>query len=865
MTESSGVYYPRPFTAEEEEERIALGLTPAQYAVISDPARFVMMLGGRRLGKCSHELCEIWMADGTKKFVKDVRPGDEIIAVDESTLRLVRRRVVAVANNGEQDCVEVRTGRRSVIVTPNHPFMANGVSYEWAERLKKGDLVAVPKAFPYFGEQRLLDHEVDFLGLWMADGRDNYYFKKRPELIRTYEAAVSGFGCKIKPSGDNGVTWISYQEDKTHRFDRNRVRLFLESLDLWGLGSKEKFIPSCIWRAPRDQVARFLNLFITSDGSISRQPKGTWVVEFGLANEQLAKDVADLLHRFGIRGGFRHKIHSKRSSVTGEPFESWNFAISDPESVLTFCTEIGMFGQEEKVAAAKQYATDIRININAYLPIEHDDFVAGMVYAPEKKSRKAHNNRVAPDAPRDLLETLKNWRKQTPSRVSKARFEQLRPYSGGRYDHIVDADIAWEEVKEVRPAGRHRTYDLQIEDTHNFIVNGFVTHNTFLLITSAILEAQKGPMRKIGLVSPTLKMARKNIWEDLKRAIPKEHIAHKNETELRIELKYWESSIRLFTAEDNGDNIRGIGLDWVGLDEMCDIPSGAWFAAIRPALSDRKGRALLVGTPKSGTWPEDLYNYAMSGVDAQWSAHRYTSLQGGIIDESEIEEAKRQLSPTIYAQEYLASFANSTNRVYPEFSRLVHVQKDIEDRGGPLLLGSDQNVVPYVCVIGQRGYRDNLPCLEIFDEIVLYGGSTQILVEELKARWHNERSGEWSRHLTMSPDPNARNRHTSAGGKTDFMQFASAGILTLPPRKTAVRDKINTVRALLKNANGQSRLWIHPRCKHLINALEKLVYQEGTSQPQKGEWDHACDAIAYLILKHFPIREMVAGMAQMKG
>jgi hypothetical protein len=49
---------------------------------------------------------------------------------------------------------------------------------------------------------------------------------------------------------------------------------------------------------------------------------------------------------------------------------------------------------------------------------------------------------------------------------------------------------------------------------------------------------------------------------------------------------------------DNYDSLRGVGLDFVVLDEVADIHPEVWTEVIRPALSDRMGCALFIGTPR---------------------------------------------------------------------------------------------------------------------------------------------------------------------------------------------------------------------------------------------------------------------------
>ena len=67
-------------------------------------------------------------------------------------------------------------------------------------------------------------------------------------------------------------------------------------------------------------------------------------------------------------------------------------------------------------------------------------------------------------------------------------------------------------------------------------------------------------------------------------------------------------------------------------------------------------------------------------------------------------------------------------------------------------------------------------------------------------------------------------------------------------------DRINTVNARLCNAQGERRLFISPKCTHLIKALDGLTYKDGTKIPDKSSGlDHISDALGYLIMGVFPI------------
>jgi phage terminase large subunit-like protein len=100
--------------------------------------------------------------------------------------------------------------------------------------------------------------------------------------------------------------------------------------------------------------------------------------------------------------------------------------------------------------------------------------------------------------------------------------------------------------------------------------------------------------------------------------------------------------------------LRGDGLDFAVLDEAAYMKPEVWTEAIRPALSDRRGRALFISTPKGGNWYGDLYKYAKDRQDDTWRAFQYKSVSNPYLDPNEIISARDVQSDRLFRQEYEA-------------------------------------------------------------------------------------------------------------------------------------------------------------------------------------------------------------------
>ena len=341
-------------------------------------------------------------------------------------------------------------------------------------------------------------------------------------------------------------------------------------------------------------------------------------------------------------------------------------------------------------------------------------------------------------------------------------------------------------------------------------------------------------------VAPSYRMAKQIAWIMIKKKLKDMRwIKHTNEAELTITLK--NNSRICLRGADNPDSLRGIGLDFLVLDECGDIEETTWSEVLRPTLSDTKGRALFCGTPKGiGNWLYDLY----TNQDEDWSSHSFTTIQGGFVPESEIEAAKRDLDKKTFDAEYNATFTTYEGIVYYGFHRDHNVDTFTFDRPQNIIhVAIDFNVAPLSAVIFVL--KDNK--MYVIDEIELHGSNTDELCNEVVSRFPGTK-------IFAYPDPSGRARKTNSA-KTDFHILQNNGfIVKAPNRHLPVRDRINAVNSKLHNGAGERGIMIHPKCKKLITCLERQIYKSGTNQPDKdGGFDHLNDALGYAVSWLFPI------------
>jgi hypothetical protein len=350
-------------------------------------------------------------------------------------------------------------------------------------------------------------------------------------------------------------------------------------------------------------------------------------------------------------------------------------------------------------------------------------------------------------------------------------------------------------------------------------------------------------------VCPSYRQAKNIWWLKLKKKLFALHWIKKiNEAELTIYLK--NGSLIALKGAENYDSLRGNRVDFLVMDEVADIKPEAFYESLRPTLSDSLGEGLFMGTPKGLNWAYDLFNNTQT--DDEWASWQFTTEEGGNVPPEELESARRLLDERTYKQEYQGSFESFSGRIYYAFEREKNVEKcveyDLENGHYPEILhiGEDFNIDPSVSVVA---YERADGVLHVIDEIGIFSSNTDEMVAEIKTRYPKSK-------IFVYPDPAGRQRKTSANGMTDIIILQNAGFVVKAPNShPPVRDRINAVNSRMLSSTGEVRLVVEPRCKRIIEGLERQVYKEGSQQPDKDSgYDHWNDALGYMVHFRYPLK-----------
>lgn len=358
--------------------------------------------------------------------------------------------------------------------------------------------------------------------------------------------------------------------------------------------------------------------------------------------------------------------------------------------------------------------------------------------------------------------------------------------------------------------------------------------------------------------NPTRPQAKAIFWEDMKKLIPACLIEKISETELTITLSHNGARIEVH-GMDSPERIEGSPIDFIVIDEVANIKPHAWDAHVRPGLSTlgRPGFAWLVGVPEGRNHLWKLWKKAIDPNNRAWEGFTWKS--SDILPKWEVAEARSTMDPQLFAQEFEGAFNTATGLVYYTFERSQHAVRKLKiDPDLPLILGLDFNVAPGTATIMQEqafsieGFKPT--CTAICDEVWIPKDSNT----ERVSRAIIDKYGDHPSKVIVYGDPAGGARKTSARATDwDIVEeivgghFRDRGISYEKRVRTADpghRSRINSLNSRLRSADGKRGMLIDPRCKHLIDDFEGVVYLEGTNEPDKKadlELTHLSDGVAY--------------------
>jgi hypothetical protein len=353
---------------------------------------------------------------------------------------------------------------------------------------------------------------------------------------------------------------------------------------------------------------------------------------------------------------------------------------------------------------------------------------------------------------------------------------------------------------------------------------------------AALENKNKNP--RFAYISPTFKQSKSIAWDYIKQFTYGIPGIKYNETELRVDFPNG-ARITLLGSE-NCDGIRGIYLDGCVIDEYANVNERLFPEIIRPALSDRKGFCVFIGTPQGmNNNFYELYQHAQQNTK-DWFYFKAKASKTQIVDEEELEKAKEIMGENKFKQEFECEWtANIEGAIYGKVIADMENKRQIGrvpyDPSLPVNTSWDLGVSDHTAIIfwQQMGRSVN-----VIDYIEERGQGLPFFAQLVK-----EKDYIYQDHFA----PHDIEVTDFSNGKTRREVAYQLGIRFKVVPKLPLEDGIHATTMLLP------RVWIDvDHCKKLIDALRHYhrKYIDKTrmfrSKPVHDWSSHACDAMRYL-------------------
>ncbi|MGH4007237.1 MAG: intein-containing recombinase RecA [Pseudonocardiaceae bacterium] len=423
---------------------------------------------------------------GQTHLIEDIVDGQlpvHVVAADKAGM-LHSRPVVSWFDQGEQDVMGLRLRDGTELwMTPDHKILTES-GWCQAGQLAAGDRVARPREFLGFGDAEPVtpDH-ARLLGYLIGDG---YVGGKTPvrfiNFSRTLQddaARIAGtLGCAAMPRPNDTEIAFSHRPG-----EKNGVLELCRQAGIWGKLAPEKQVPSLFF-APDISAEVLSNLLFglfETDGYVSRDQTGGIRVGYSTTSEQLAQQVHWLLSRWGIGSTVsRRELRQQGGIIQGRRIEgklpAWEVRVAGINNVKAFAGAVPIWGPRGQVLNRELTTlTDrYRGSQNIYLSSE--------VYEPvlAHLAGRGVTAQLAAQLIGDLAGDPQGGMRQVLGlhRLRRDRLARLADTLDDAFLYEVLAEqVSYAAVAEVLPSRRCRTFDIEVDELHNFVADDVVVHN----------------------------------------------------------------------------------------------------------------------------------------------------------------------------------------------------------------------------------------------------------------------------------------------------------------------------------------------------------------------------------------------------
>lgn len=438
------------------------------------PEQFVVFYGRMKSMKCVVEGQRIMMSNGALVPIEEVPEETSVPSYTDKSGRIRTAKAKRVTS-GTKDCVEVTTqsGLR-LSTSTEHLYMVPGGGYERICDLEPGDYVATARTVPEWkpDPDSIIPENANLLGLLVGDGnytRTEVQFTTADEqvLAALWSHVRRFWGCSINTC-TRPIEYRIVGEGKGHS---NPILNLLRNEGIHGQKSSQKRVPVRLFSSSIDAIEEFLAGYLDTDGTV-----GDKFVAWSSSSRELLLDVQHLLMRFGVRGRLKQV-------VTNYGTAAYQLYVYSKENATVLDKRIGprLHLEYKREALSRLANRDVKgkRNVDA-IPetVELLDTILqekGEHLWPRTGSSKYNKGKLFGQK----------------GRISRQWLNTLaEAFDSDKLRHAANTEIIWERIDTIEPIGKRPCYDILIEDGQdpNFVVEGLIVHNTWLLLYCAVMD-----------------------------------------------------------------------------------------------------------------------------------------------------------------------------------------------------------------------------------------------------------------------------------------------------------------------------------------------------------------------------------------
>lgn len=273
-------------------------------------------------------------------------------------------------------------------------------------------------------------------------------------------------------------TLIPFGLNSLRKNSQNNLKIWLQEIEILGKIAQQKTIPNFIFKLEKESISLFINRLFATNGWITILKNNQVQLGYETVSEKLARQLQHLLLRFGVISSLKKLSLKYKNKLK----ETWQINITDPLALKSFTDDIGIFGKEKLIFAAKKILENRRFYPDSDLiPQEIWQYIKQLI-GGAKAQILANQLSLKED----------NVRQSYPRELSRQElFEIGFALNNLNLQQLANSDVYWDEIVSIEPMGIKKVYDLTIPQNHNFIANDICVHNTSFALNIAANVAKQ--------------------------------------------------------------------------------------------------------------------------------------------------------------------------------------------------------------------------------------------------------------------------------------------------------------------------------------------------------------------------------------